>query len=110
MSLKRFATPISIIEMRTENGQKCPYCRWRTQLFYRLDNWPDTHAGCASCVLKLLADDDEYLIHHTRGPMSILTNHDGHVPPRDSTRSRLTPPTEPQPALESLQTHRSADG
>jgi hypothetical protein len=73
MSPERYTTPLSIIEVRADNRQKCPCCRWETHSFYRLDSWPVAHAGCASCVLEALANDDEYLIHHTRGPTSIPT-------------------------------------
>jgi hypothetical protein len=109
MSPERYAAPLSIIEVRADNRQKCPYCRWEAHSFYRLDSWPDTHAGCGSCVLEALADDDQYLIYHTRGSASIPTNPDGHVPTGEQTQPRPTPLTEAQPASDPLQTHQSSD-
>jgi hypothetical protein len=91
MSPERYAAPLSIIEVRADNRQKCPYCRWETHSFYRLDSWPDTHAGCGSCVLEALADDDEYLIYHTRlgvdPDQSRWTRTDGRT---DTTASHTT--------------------
>jgi len=110
MSPGRYAAPLSIIETRTDDQQQCPYCRWGTHSFYRLDSWPDDYAGCASCVLELLADNDEYLIYHTNGSPSAPTTPDGYVPTGEQTQPRPTPPTEAQSASDPSQTHQSADG
>lgn len=67
MAPGRYAAPLSIIDTRTETQRKCPYCRWETNSLYRLDSWPDDYAGCASCVLEALVDDDEYLIYRNQG-------------------------------------------
>lgn len=64
MGPERYAAPASIIEHETETGdqRKCPYCRWGSHTLYRLDSWPEDHAGCAFCVLGFLSSDD-YLIY-----------------------------------------------
>lgn len=110
MSPERYAAALSIVETRIDTQKKCPYCRWGTHSFYRLDSWPDTHAGCASCVLEVLVDDDEYLIYHTRGSPSAPTSPDEYAPTSEQSKPHLTPPTEAQPTLDPSQTHQSAGG
>jgi hypothetical protein len=110
MSPERYAAPLSIVETRSDDQQRCPYCRWGTHSFYRLDSWSDDYAGCAFCVLELLADDDEYLIYYTRGSASTPSNPDEQTPRGEQSRSRPTPPTEAQPTSDPSKTHQSADG
>jgi len=110
MSPGRYAAPLSIIETRIDTQKKCPYCRWATHSLYRLDSWPDDYAGCASCVLELLADNDEYLIYHTRGSASAPTNPDEYAPTSEQSQPSPTPPTEAQPASETSPTRQSAGG
>jgi hypothetical protein len=98
MAPGRYAAPLSIIDTRTETQRKCPYCRWETNSLYRLDSWLDDYAGCASCVLEALADDDEYLIYHS-SPTNL-----------EQSQSSPTPSTEARPASDPSQSHQSADG
>jgi len=72
MRPERFAAPLSIIETHSDEQRTCPYCRWGSHSLYRLDSWPDDHAGCASCVLYLLSSKD-HLIHHSPGPAEPTT-------------------------------------
>jgi hypothetical protein len=110
MSPERYAAPLSIIETRTDDQQKCPYCRWGVHSLYRLDSWPDGYAGCASCVLKLLADNDEYFIYHSRSSTPALTNPDEHAPTSEQSQPSSTPPTEVQSASETSQARQSVGG
>lgn len=96
MTPERYAAPLSLVETQSDGQRTCPYCRWGLHLLYCLDSWPDDHAGCAHCVLELLADD--YLIYHTPGPADIPTEaQPGHTaraaPSIDSAAVGTAPPS-----------------
>jgi ribosomal protein L37AE/L43A len=79
MSPDRYSAPIAVLksDAEAEAGEqhKCPYCRWGFHTLYRLDTWPESHAGCAHCVIEFLRTDD-YLIYQEGGAT-------GHVTPQD---------------------------
>lgn len=104
MTPERYAAPLSVVKTQSDDQRKCPYCRWGSPSLYRLDSWPDDHAGCAHCVLGLL--DDDYLIYHTPGPADAPTGahtcHPARVAPPDSPA-----PTEPASASATNSDHRA---
>jgi hypothetical protein len=104
MPPERYAAPLSLVETQSDGQRKCPYCRWGSHSLYRLDSWPNEHAGCADCVLELLASED-YFIYHAPGPADPSDNDP------TSIRTRTRASTEAQsPTGASSHSQQSADG